>query len=136
MGNPGIAFYLICHEFSAEYHGLHMVLTSDFRHETKVIGLVYEWEQKEFSIMKSVAIAVVSAVVLGGIGFTSAASTGAVTSASQSATTAGEVARDLQAHQIKLDQDCGMHAASEVIESDAAAVSADKHRLSAMTGKD
>lgn len=86
--------------------------------------------------MKIVARAVVAAVVLGGIGFSSVASAAVVPSASQNAAAAEKIVRDLQAHQIKLDQDSSMHAASEVIEADAAAVSADKRKLNALTGKD
>lgn len=87
--------------------------------------------------MKHVSQAVVAAIVLGSIGLFSVASASDVSNASQEqkAREAEKIVNEYLADRVKLDQDIGVHAKSEVIESDAAAVSRDKRNLKALTGK-
>lgn len=84
--------------------------------------------------MKNVSRAVLAVVVPGVMG-SSAASAASVSSSSANAVAVEKVVRDMQAHQIKYDQDTGAHAAPEVIAADATALAADQKNLKEMTGK-
>ncbi len=84
--------------------------------------------------MKNVSHAVLALVVLGFAG-TSVTSAGSVSSSSTESTAVEKVVRDMQANQIKLDQDTGSDAAPAVIAADATALDADQKSLKKMTGK-
>lgn len=83
--------------------------------------------------MKNSSHGVIAVVFIGFL--CSSAASAAVSSPAAKSAEVEKVVRDMQAHQIKYDQDTRLHAAPEVIAADSSALADDQKNLKEMTGK-